>query len=127
MDKKELTELLKDADICFTGYKRNGCIDLIDMGLQKLHEAQNILKGPAFEEYFQVLPYLTIGIDENNTKVTDSCYSYTPTLFKEREMYTVGWMMGIGCAQLHKETGKTPVEAAKKAYKWCIKETLTKF
>lgn len=49
MKIKKLTDILKDADICFTGYKRNGCIDLIDMGLQKLHEAQNLLKEPIHE------------------------------------------------------------------------------
>lgn len=43
MDKNKVKKLLEDADICFLGYERNGCRDLVQMGLEKLHEAQEEL------------------------------------------------------------------------------------
>lgn len=43
MNKKKVIKLLHDADICFTGYLRNGCKDLVQMGLRRLHDAQEEL------------------------------------------------------------------------------------
>lgn len=43
MNKKKVIELISEADICFTGYLRNGCKDLVQMGVRKLHDAQEEL------------------------------------------------------------------------------------
>lgn len=43
MSKKKAIKLLDEADICFTGYIRNWCRDLVRMGLKKLREAQEEL------------------------------------------------------------------------------------
>ena len=56
MDKKKIIKLLEDADICFLGYERNGCRDLVSMGLEKFHEAQNELSKPDWVAVEDELP-----------------------------------------------------------------------
>lgn len=56
MNKKKVIKLLHDADICFTGYLRNGCKDLVQMGVRKLHEAQEELNKSDWIYVEDVLP-----------------------------------------------------------------------
>lgn len=43
MNKEKVAKLLEEADLCFTGYLRNGCRDFVQMGVRKLHDAQEEL------------------------------------------------------------------------------------
>lgn len=56
MDKDKIKKLLEDVDICFLGYERNGCKDLIQMGLERLHEAQEEFSKPSWISVEDKLP-----------------------------------------------------------------------
>lgn len=119
MDK--VRELLKDVDICLLDYERNGCRDLVLMGLGKLHEAQKELEKPSLDDYIQALPYLTFkGYGEEALEVTNNDFAYAPTLYKFEGKWCIDWVEGAENDTAKVIKGSTPTEAAKNAYNWCI-------
>ena len=127
MDK--IKELLKDTDICLIGYERNGCRDLVSMGLNKLHEAQKELEKPSLEDYILALPYLTFkddGFGEAALETTGNDWAYIPTLYKFEGEWCVDWVEGEDNDSAKVIKGSTPMEATKNAYDWCVNKGFIK-
>lgn len=74
MNKKKVEKLLKDADICFLGYERSGCRDLLQMGLRRLHEAQEELSKPDWVSVEDRLPDMGTSVLVTNKEYSDEFY-----------------------------------------------------
>ena len=75
---------------------------------------------PTLEDYIKALPYLTFK--NYKLEATDNCWAYIPTLYKLEGKWGIDWIDAVESNSIKIVKGTTPLEAAKNAYNWCVKE-----
>lgn len=98
----------------------------------KIEEVINELKKPSLEDYIQALPNITFeDYGECNEKrrfqvSNDGVFMIVPYLYKQGGKWLMEYMDGCDGESIMCFEGFTPMDAAKSAYKWCVKEGLIK-
>lgn len=106
----------------------------INFNIVYIHELQHILFALGLDhslivrdnkkelktmnDYLELLP----NLNEENREifVDNSNYSYSPNLYKYDGSWVLDWINSDYEDSLHAETGKSPLQAVKRAYHWCL-------
>lgn len=82
---------------------------------------------PTLGDYIEALPYLSVKYNTSASgkmeiTTTDNDWAYIPTLYKFEGTWAIDWIDAEESDSIKVIEGKTPFEAAKNAYNWCVEK-----